>query len=83
MDRTLPWISFLSGAVARAFWIASWVKSKSRAVTGTRSLQRASGRMWYVNVNGGFFVTVDARDEPWLPGQIGSGGESRQQDLLR
>jgi len=36
--------------------IASWVKKKSRAVTGTPSFQRASRRMWYVSVNGGFVV---------------------------
>ena len=32
------------------------VKTKSCAVTGTPSLQRASGRMWYVMVNGGVVV---------------------------
>jgi len=37
---------------------ARWVKMKSRAVIGTPSLQRASGRMWYVSVNGGFLVKV-------------------------
>ena len=34
------------------------VKTKSRAVTGTPSLQRASGRMRYVSVKGRFFVYV-------------------------
>ena len=36
--------------------IAWWVKTKSAAVTGTPSLQRASERMWYVSVNGGVRV---------------------------
>ena len=31
-----------------------WLNAKSAAVTGRPSLQRASGRMWYVTVNGFF-----------------------------
>ena len=34
------------------------MKTKSAAVIGTPSLQRASGRMWYVSVIGGLVVTV-------------------------
>ena len=34
------------------------MKTKSAAVIGTPSLQRASGRMWYVSVNGGLVVNV-------------------------
>ena len=82
MDCTLPWISFLSGAVARAFWIASWVKSKSRAVTGTRSLQRALGRMRYVNVNGGFFVTVTLETSRSFRVKSGAVAKAGSQDLL-
>ena len=43
--------------------IARCVKTKSGAVIGTPSLQRASGRMRYVSVNGGFVVIRDVRDE--------------------
>ena len=48
------------------------VKMKSRAVTGTPSLQRASRRMWYVRVNGGFLVwstrtTSFGRRSTWGP----------------
>ena len=42
--------------VAGYFSLARYVNTKSRAVIGTPSLQRASGRMWYVSVNGGFVV---------------------------
>ena len=37
--------------------LARYVNTKSEAVTGTPSLHRASGRMKYVSVNGGFVVT--------------------------
>ena len=45
----------VGGVVLR---IARCVKRKSRAVTGTPSLQRASGRIAYVRVNGGVLVNV-------------------------
>ena len=56
-------------------WIARYVKTKSRAVTGTPSLQRASGRIVYVSVNGGVLVNVDRRDERRSPREVG--GEAK------
>ena len=38
----------------------SWVNWKSEALTGTPSLQRASGRMWYVSLNG--FVAMSTAE---------------------
>ena len=56
MLRTTEWSSRASAPpCARIAWS---VKMKSRAVTGAPSLQRASGRMRYVSVKGGFLVNV-------------------------
>ena len=53
--RTLRiFLSTSSGKPGGAIWK---VKTKSAAVTGVPSLQRAAGRTWYVSVNG-FLATV-------------------------
>ena len=51
-----------------------------RALTGTPSLQRASGRMWYVSVNGGFVVNSTRETRSGLKRAVGTELERAWQD---
>ena len=64
---------------------ASCVKTKSAAVIGTPSLQRASGRMWYVSVNGAFVVnsTPETSCSRHLKLESTSNGASRTRLTIR